>query len=124
MENSTIQLGSTVVRTVAAQQLFQPTWPFGPWPETGEGSVHGTRRRLESDEPVARGGGECSLGRCWVHRESDLGFGARGISPARVAPWWHMLSGEEWRLGRGVAGGGGTRWTNVRRSALAWCEEE
>jgi hypothetical protein len=74
-----------VVRTVAALQRFRPAWPFGPWPETREDSVHGARRwrRLESGEPVARGGVECSLGRCRVHGESDLGLGARGISPAR-----------------------------------------
>jgi hypothetical protein len=51
---------------------------------------------------VAQGGGECSLGRCQVHGESDLGFIARGISPARGAPWWRASSGEERRCGAGV----------------------
>jgi hypothetical protein len=59
MENSTIQLGSTVVQIIAAQQRFRPAWPFGPWLKIGEGSVHAAQRRCrpESGEPAAWGAG-------------------------------------------------------------------
>jgi hypothetical protein len=138
MENSTVQLGSTIARLVAAQQRFQAHlafWPIArnsggkPWLLGGSA---GWFRRARSPGPVGNGGRHDTgleesrleeLGRSAAHRWSYLWFRASSSEERR----WGARGGwssRRRRSGKGVAGGGGSRWTGVRHSASAWCEEK
>jgi hypothetical protein len=115
MENSTVQLGSTVARPVAAQQWFWAHLAFRPVAENRGGKAMATRRRRRpiSVSRKFRTGGKGGEART---RVEETGLEELGKSGAhrRGYPWQRTLGGEERQWGaREVVGAGAGKDTEV-----------